>query len=300
MIGGALALLTALAISARVLYPRMLDRRARRLRPLGPDGIIVGADTIERPRHGAPAALLLHGGGDTPQVLAGLADHLYEHGFAVRAPLLSAHGRSLAEYGVASSEAWHDEVDREYERLRAGHSTVFVVGLSMGGALALCLAARRPAIPALVLLAPYVDMPATIQRLALTSPYWGWMLPYLPSLGQRSIRDRTAAARGLGHGLITPGALRALQEVMSRARESLPRVHAPTLVVQSREDNRISAASAQAAFDLLGSRDKELVWVEGAGHVITVDYGKEHVFELVRDWLASHLTGSETSPPPRY
>lgn len=290
MIGGALALLTALAIGARVIYPRLLDRRARRLRPLGPDGIIMGAAAIDRPRHGAPAVLLLHGGGDTPQVLAGLADHLSGHGFAVRAPLLSAHGRSLAEYGVASSEAWHEEVECEYERLRAGHSAIFVVGLSMGGALALCLAARRPGIPALVLLAPYVDMPATIQRLALTSHYWGWMLPYLPSFGERSIRDRAAAGRGLGHGLITPRALRALHEVMSRARESLPRVHTPTLVVQSMEDNRISAASAQAAFDLLGSREKQLVWVEGAGHVITVDYGKEHVFELVSDWLTSHLS----------
>jgi carboxylesterase len=288
MIGGALALLGALVVGGRVVYPLLLERRARRLRPLGPDGIIVGAQAIELPRDDAPAVLLIHGGGDTPQVLAGLAEYLHGRGFSVSAPLLAGHGRSLAEYSGASSAAWYEEIEREYARLRAAHPTVFIVGLSMGGALALPLAVRQPEIPALALLAPYVDMPAALQRLATTSRLWGWMLPYLPSLGRGSIHDPAAAARGLGHRLITPGALRALHEVMTKAREALPEVSIPTLVVQSREDNRISTDSAQKAFDLLGSREKKLEWVDGAGHVITVDYGRERVFELVGEWLLSH------------
>jgi esterase/lipase len=59
-------------------------------------------------------------------------------------------------------------------------------------------------------------------------------------------------------------------------------------MIQSREDNRIAPADAQRAFDRLGAREKKLIWTTGAGHVITVDYGKERVFELLADWLDQH------------
>jgi carboxylesterase len=56
--------------------------------------------------------------------------------------------------------------------------------------------------------------------------------------------------------------------------------------VHARHDNRISPASAAAAFARLGAPQKELVWLEHSGHVITVDYEKERVCRLVSDWIA--------------
>lgn len=297
--GAALAVLAALVVG-RIIYPVLLERRARRRRPLGPDGIIVGAAAITLPRDNAPAVLLLHGGGDTPQVLAELAQYLHKQGFAARVPLLGAHGRSLAEFSRASSTVWQDEVEREFALLGGAHTEVYVVGLSMGGALAVALAKRRPEIAALVLLAPYIDMSPGLRGLARTSGYWGWLLPYLPSMGHRSIHDRAAAARGLGHGIMTPAALRGLYEAMSRAVDALPDVRVPTLVIQSREDNRVPVASAEKAFARLGSPGKHLVWVEGAGHAITVDCGRERVFELVADWLRSHQKRASPAPQPEF
>src|SRR6185437_9863184 len=92
----------------------------------------------------------------------------------------------------------------------------------------------------------------------------------------------------LAYGVFTPGALRALYKTVKRARDVLPRVSAPTLVVHSRGDNRISVANAEAAFAKLGAKEKRLQWVTGAAHIITVDYGREHVFDLLGDWLDSH------------
>ena len=299
MTGAALAVVVTLVAGARLLYPRLLERRAGRRRPVGPDGVIAGAAAIDMPRPGAPAVLLLHGGGDTPQVLGALAAHLHDQGYSTRVPLLAGHGRTLAEFAAASSRDWERDVEHEYQALRATHPRVYVVGLSMGGALALALAQDRSEIPALVLLAPYVDMPASLRRLARASAWWGWMLPYVPSLGRRSIHDRAAAARTLGHGIMAPAALRGLYEVMLRARDALPRVTVPTLVVQSREDNRIAAASAQAAFDGLGASEKRLVWIEGAGHVITVDYGYERVLALVSEWLRAHPGHKSPATPAR-
>lgn len=289
MIAAGLALLGALAVGARLAYPKLMERRAARRRKLGADGIIEGAASVELRREGAPGVLLLHGGFDTPQVVHGLATYLHEHGFSIRAPLLAGHGRSLAELSKSSSATWHRQVAEEYDSMRRSHSRLAVVGLSMGGALALKLASKRTDLPALVLLAPYVDMPAAIKRMAATAAYWGWLLPYFSSGGKRSVHDREAAARGLGHGVLTPAALRALFDVMTDAVAALPNVESPTLVIQSREDNRIAAAGAEQAFGQLGASEKRMVWTEGAGHAITVDYGRERVFELVTDWLETHL-----------
>jgi carboxylesterase len=294
---GAAALLGALMLGVRAGYPRYFEWRALRRRPLGSDGVVEGAGEITLTRTGAPGVLLLHGGGDTPQVLAELAAFLYGDGFTVRVPLLSHHGRRLAELGSASAANWRDDARREYEALRRAHDWVAVVGLSMGGALAIELAAESPELPVLVLLAPYIAMPPSIQRAAAFSRYWGWAVPYFSSRGGASVHDKSAAAKGRGHGVFTPAALRALSEVVDGAARALPRVQAPTLVIQSRQDNRISMAAAEAAYARLGSSDKRFEWVEGAGHVITVDYGRERVFEMTRAWLRAHLESRGVRPP---
>jgi carboxylesterase len=288
MLPAALALIAALSIGVRAAYPRFVERRAKLRRPLGPDGIVRGAGALELRRDGAPAVLLLHGGGDTPQVLAALARHLYDAGFSVRVPLLSGHGRAVAEFRTVSATGWRRDVADEFAALRASHDSVAVVGLSMGGALALTFAAEHDDVRALVLLAPYVAMPRLVRGAAITSTIWGGLYPYFSSGGARSIHDVDAAARGLGHGIFTPAALRALYDLTVAAMRSLSKVRAPTLVIQSVEDNRLSRENTEAAFALLGAAEKELVWTKGAGHVITVDFGHEHVFELTADWLRKH------------
>ena len=284
----------AIALGSRTAYSRYVERRATRRRPLGPDGIVVGAGAVELLTPGGPGALLVHGGGDTPQVMTGLAAYLHERGFSVRVPLLSGHGRALSEFSRVSAARWRDDVLREYVAMRARHPRVAVVGLSMGGALAIELAADYREIPALVLLSPYLAMSPLLRRVATTSAIWGAMYPYFSSRGTRSIRDPAAASRGLGHGVFTPAALRALHDVVLRGVEALSRVTSPTLMIQSREDNRISVADAERVFSQLGASEKRLEWVEGAAHVITVDYGHEKVFDSTARWLEGH-SGREAS-----
>jgi esterase/lipase len=128
----ALAVLAGMALG-RVGYPRYLEWRQRRRRPMGEDGVIAGAAPITLHRAGAPAVLVLHGGGDTPQVVAQLGRALHDRGFSVRAPLLAGHGRHLSALQAASAANWHDQVVTEFDQLRRDHSAVAVVGLSMAG-----------------------------------------------------------------------------------------------------------------------------------------------------------------------
>jgi carboxylesterase len=288
---GAIALIAAVA--ARLAYPRIWEARVRRRRPLDASGIVIGASAIDMPRENAPAVLLLHGGGDTPQVMWRLAEHLFSAGFAVRVPLLSGHGRAMDAFRRVTPAEWEADVRRAYSELRSEHEWVGVVGLSVGGSLAISLVAERGDVPALVLLAPYVYPTRGPRWVAAAAGILGLVTPYLPSRGAESIRNRDAAAEARSYGVLTPAALRAVVTVAARANAALPGLTAPTLVVQSREDNRIPPEAAQRAFDRIAATDKRLEWITGAGHVITVDYGRERVFDLSAAWLKEHLHADE-------
>jgi carboxylesterase len=269
-------------------YSRSLNRALSTRHSRGPSGIIVGAEEVNRPGTNGAAVLLIHGGGDTPQTLWNLCEELNRRGYSVVAPLLPGHGRSLADFASHSAEDWYADARDHYEKLKQGHSWIGIVGLSMGGALAARLAADVPGIPALVLAAPYLAMPRVGGLAVRTSFLWGFFFPYVRTSSALSVLDPKARSASLSYGAMSTRALRALRVTAMQGWNSLQRIRAPTLIMQSRTDNRVSSADTLRAYDLLRSKEKKIEWIEGAGHVITVDYGWQRVASIVADWMDSH------------
>ena len=265
-----------------------------RLAP-GAHGIIPGAEPLSLTSPGARmGVVLLHGFGDTPQTLASLARALGAEGMDVDVPLLPGHGRTLREFALSNGGEWLAAARAAHAAMRARHARVALVGLSLGGALAATVAADDPELAALVLLAPYVDTPPLFRVLVRAAPAIGLVLPYVGGEGAQSILDPEARAQALAYGATTPQLVRELVRSADAARASLARIRAPTLYVQSREDNRISEEVANRAFALLGARTKKLEMLSGCGHVLTVDFCRERVAELVREWLTAMMAANET------
>lgn len=296
----ALVLLAAvLLVVWRELVGRVVERRAALRRVCGADGVITGAGAIalDAPAD-APAVLFLHGFGDTPQSLSTLAMRVHRAGFAVAVPLLPGHARSLRDFACSDAERWLAAALASYDALRERHERVGIVGQSMGGALAATVAAERPGARALVLLAPYFEAPALVRWMVRARWVAGVLLPYLPARDERSILDAAARAASLGHDVVTPRLLRELAEVARRARSALPRVVSPTLIIQSRHDNRVPSAVAERALERLGARTTRLEWLEGSGHVISVDREEARVATLVTRWLRDHVAPASPAAAP--
>jgi carboxylesterase len=232
--------------------------------------------------------LLLHGFGDTPQTLHYVADALHAAGYTVRAPLLPGHGRTLAAFGATRAKQWISAARDAYAELSSSFGPTPVVGLSMGGALGILLAAETPTMPALALVAPYVSIPRRARIVARFHPLWELVTPYFRSGGERSILDPVERAKSRGYGVLTPRLLFELSRVVRRVQVSLPRVRVPTLVIHGLNDERIPPDAAAREYARLGATEKQLVWAEEGGHVLTVDYGRDRVIGLVIDWLARH------------
>ncbi len=256
-----------------------------------PDGTVVGAEPVHLPAERGRAVLLIHGFNDTPQSMAYLAASVHRAGWTALAPCLPGHGVSLPRMARESRAAlWRAEVSAAYSLLRRSHDHVVVCGQSMGGALAVLHAADHPELPALILLAPYIGMPASLQMQIAAA----WLLhaagPYRESAGgERSIHDPEAKSRALGPGIITARTMTELRTAARAAETALPRVQAPTLYLQSREDNRIPVAVAERHFRALGSREKVQRWLTGCGHIISADYCRDEVARQVIEWGEQHI-----------
>src|ERR1041385_512742 len=134
--------------------------------------IVKGAEAIDMREEGSHGVLLLHGFGDTPQTLSHLAKHLSKSGISVFVPLLPGHGRSMAEFTKARANDWIRAAEDAVVEMRRRYNVVSVSGLSMGGALAVIVAARHHDIASPVLFAPYLGMPRWLRAAAMT--HWVW------------------------------------------------------------------------------------------------------------------------------
>ncbi len=265
-------------------YPSMVERRSDRRLPVGPDGIIRGAEPIELGR-GGRGVLILHGFGDTPESVAALAQSLKARGYTVRVPLLAGHGRTLREFAKSDAEQWLAGTREALAQLRAMCTSISIVGQSLGGVLATLLAQESSDLHALVLLVPYFDVPPFVRRIMPLEPLMQRLLTYINTSDDRSIHDPAARARSLAFGATTPRLTGELTRIADRGRAALPQLRVPTLYVQAREDNRIAPAVAERAYAAIGSATKRLEWLDGTGHVIAADFQRARVAQLTAEWL---------------
>lgn len=278
----------ALVWAQRALRARRREWRFRARFPLRDDGIVLGAEPRTYGAHSGRAILLIHGYNDTPASLDGIARALHAAGWTVRLPLLPGHGRSLDAFDAWTAEELLAQARDEYAELRATHATVVVGGLSMGGAIASWLAAETEA-DGLVLYAPMLFVPQQMQVAVSTARLWGLFTKYLAGGGRRSVLDPEAGKRTISYGCSTRRSLEALQQIANGVGVRLGFIHAPTLVIQSEQDNRLPRAQSVHAIARIGARDRTVEWTTGAGHVLTVDYGWERVAARTVEWLSARF-----------
>lgn len=109
----------------------------------------------DTPGQTAVGALLIHGFPGTPAEMRPLAERLAAAGWAAHGPLLPGFGPQIPTLGDKTRQDWLTAVRHTWQQLRAAHETAVLVGFSMGGALALHLAAEPKPPDFLVLLAPF-------------------------------------------------------------------------------------------------------------------------------------------------
>jgi len=216
----------------------------------------------------------------TPYEVRRPAEALERAGFACLGPLLPGHGTSPAELHGSGRGDWADAARASYDRLRQTHSSVYVLGLSMGGTLALRLAAHCYVDGVLVMAAP-VDL--------------GWVARTLVPLSAALIRSmpkssdiRDAEARAV-HPSYDRMPLRSVVELIRLGREvedELGQVTAPLRLVYSTQDRTVPLANAERIRSAVGSTRCDLHLLERSGHVMPVDLEADRIEALAVEFFS--------------
>src|SRR3954467_12182961 len=146
------------------------------------DGVPVlpGAEPFRFDR-GRTGVLLCHGFTGSPQSLRPWGEYLAEAGMTVALPRLPGHGTTWQEMNRTRWEDWYAELDKTLADLRGRCSEVFIMGLSLGGCMALRLTeVNGDGIRGLVLVNPSVVNDVPLLRLA---PLLGLVVPSVPGVG---------------------------------------------------------------------------------------------------------------------
>ncbi|MHC4413822.1 MAG: alpha/beta fold hydrolase [Planctomycetota bacterium] len=243
----------------------------------------VGEPFFLESRDRTVGVVLAHGYLASPEQVRPLAEYLNGEGISVYAVRLKGHGTAPHQLTNVRWQDWMDCVMHGYALIRQHAEKVVAGGFSLGGTLALLLAARRaggidgifsinapvklrdrraPLVPAIV------QWNGALRHLGLSDGYY------------HRLNDDTESP-DINYGVDYLTGIRELRRAADACRKRLRDVTAPALIIQSDGDPLIGSESGRALLNRLGSKDKVLSELAFDRHVIIRGDDSETVFETI-------------------
>jgi carboxylesterase len=232
---------------------------------------------------GRRGVLLLHGFAGTPPELRRLGEHLSARGWRCHAPAMAGHAVTAEEFGATTWRDWAASAQAALDELLATSDSVCVAGQSMGGTMALHLAARNPSVAAVA---------------ALAAPVWihDWRLRLLPVVhrvvrwhtpsGDVDLHDQAAIEELWSYGRRPTRSILELLRMMAAVRNELAMVRAPVLLMHGGRDRTIDPRNMDdIAARLVCSAAVDAVLLPRSGHAVSVDVDRETVNARVSAWF---------------
>ena len=234
--------------------------------------------------------LLIHGFTSGPFAFEFLIPALRKRGFSPVVPPLRGHGRRSWEMIAGFTwKDWLEDAGRSLEEASGEDGGTVVIGHSMGGLLALNLAADSPwKVRALVLAGAAVHLASPFtpghllgfMRHVLGRVFKSWdMTPFYT--------DRKMLASDRNYRRAPMSSINTMIELAGITRKKLSLVTAPTLILQGRRDRRVHWKSAGIIHGGISTPDvlKRILMFERTDHEMFRDCEREQVMAGVLDYL---------------
>jgi carboxylesterase len=209
----------------------------------------------------AAACLLFHGGAGTPAEMRDLGNHLYSKGYTVYCPRFS---RVDPKNRPVSWESWVTSGQSALQVVNRYSGDVYVIGLSMGGTMALVLNGMS-VMKAMVLLSP-----AIFPRYTLKERVRG--------LGRRVMPTFFYKMAGWNGEIV---------KAMEYIREHPKEIEVPALILQARDDRRLSTRGLKFLRRWVVHPKSEIRLLPIGSHVLTRGPARVETFDRVSDFLQS-------------
>lgn len=226
---------------------------------------------------GEVAILCLHGFTATTVEVRQIAAYFSQQGYTICAPLLPGHGTSPIEMNKTGWKDWLGTAESSLVDLMKNYQKIFILGESMGGLLAIHLAARYPTLLGAMIFAPAVKIP----RLWMSKFLW----PFKSNLNKGKPNDSIPQQSYKAFPLKAAASLYDFQRIVRR---ELHKVTLPVIIFQGKLDETVDPMGAVYAYEHITSEDKEFILLESSAHIILLDSQLPLVKQICNEFILTH------------
>ncbi len=220
--------------------------------------------------------LVSHGFTGTPQSVRPLGEALSRAGFTVAVPRLAGHGTSVRDMAKSTAEDWISSLEEDFAWLRERTDGVYFTGLSMGGTLALYMAAIHPEFVRGVL---PINACISLDNPDLARLVFDTNAPdTVPGVGSDI---KAEGVEELAYEAVPVPAVREFMALMRVTDDLLPTINVPAVVFQSLEDHVVPPENGPYIHDRLGSTYNQMLRLEHSYHVATLDNDADLIAERI-------------------
>jgi carboxylesterase len=234
--------------------------------------------------------LLIHGFTGTPKEMRWMGEYLNrELGFTCLGVRLTGHATRPKDMVRSRWTDWTASVEDGYNLLRGATDGIYLVGLSMGGALSLLMSTRfAERVKGVVTMSAPYEMPD--ERPAWQIQLFSYFKTYIrktkddaPGSGWF---DMDAFKEHISYPLNPIRSAAELKILLEKMRAALPKVTVPVMLIHSKDDAYILPENMENIYaGLVNVSDKTKLYITGSGHVVTRDAARDQVFEAARDFI---------------
>lgn len=254
--------------------------------------------TLALPAGMKVGVLLLHGLTGMPNEMRPVAKAVESIGCEVVVPMLPGHGAGHKELLRTGWKDWMAGARNALNELSARCDVVVAGGLSMGALMPLLLSLENTKVCGVVAMSPTIqyDSQNSSNPFQVLLPlidvlpflgdifYWTEQPPYglkderLQAMITKQLeKARQGDKTDFGQFRTYSGSLRQLQHLVNQVKKHAHEVQCPVLIMHSVDDTLTTVKNPQLLYSWLGCQDKQIVYLEGCDHVLTLDLRKEVV-----------------------
>lgn len=214
-----------------------------------------------------------------------MGEYLRRQGYPSLGLRLGGHATCPEDMIRSRYTDWIASVEDGYHELCGVTERIYLIGLSMGGVLALLMSTRLD-------IAGVVAM-STPNRIPYRYPAWminllSKFVRFQPKSGEEPGAgwfDKDAYAKHVSYPQNPVRSAAELQRLLGEMRAALPKVSVPVLLIHSKNDTYVLPENMDRIYAELGTSDKTKVYVTESGHVVTRDRARDQVFEAAAAFI---------------
>ncbi|PZR97028.1 MAG: hypothetical protein DLM69_10320 [Candidatus Chloroheliales bacterium] len=232
-------------------------------------------------------ALILHGFTSSLDTVRALEPMVERLGLPYRMPVLRGHNSHYQNLQGVGWPEWYADAEAALKELFNEADHAVILGLSVGGLIALDLATRYTA-----RLAGIATIAAALRYLSPLTKLTPLLATVLPEFNSPNpFNDKELAKRNTNYKKFPTKSFKSAWEYAKLVEQKLPQVRTPILVIASRKDTIITPSAAATIYERVSTPadQKQIVWFERSGHEMLQDMEADAVVKTIEDWLVEEI-----------